>query len=134
MADWTVEEARAYLPRLQHLLAVIRRSALVSARARSNGHGSALAAAGGDDTAAPTSDEEDRELAGVGPVEALAELEERGIVLRDVERGLVDFPSRHPQGKTVLLCWQIGEPDLGWWHLPEDGIAGRRPLPLPPEL
>jgi hypothetical protein len=65
--------------------------------------------------------------------EALAELEEQGIVLRDPDRGLIDFRALH-SGREVLLCWQLGEEGLGWWHLPEDGFAGRRPLPLPPEL
>ena len=65
--------------------------------------------------------------------EALAELEEEGIVLRDPDRGLIDFTALH-NGREVLLCWQLGEDELGWWHLPEDGFAGRRPLPLPPDL
>jgi len=65
--------------------------------------------------------------------EALEELEQQGIVLRDADRGLIDFPALHT-GREVLLCWQLGEDDLEWWHLPEDGFAGRRPLPLPPEL
>ena len=65
--------------------------------------------------------------------EALAELEHKGIVLRDPKRGLIDFPALHA-GREVLLCWQLGEDGLEWWHLPEEGFAGRRPLPLPPEL
>jgi hypothetical protein len=65
--------------------------------------------------------------------EALAELDRQGIVLRDPDRGLIDFTAMH-LGKEVLLCWQLGEDELAWWHLPEDGFAGRRPLPLPPEL
>jgi hypothetical protein len=65
--------------------------------------------------------------------EAIAELEEQGIVLRDADRGLIDFPALH-SGREVLLCWQLGEESLAWWHLPEEGFAGRRPLPLPPEL
>jgi len=68
------------------------------------------------------------------PAQALAELEESGIVLRDAARGLVDFPALHPSGRVVQLCWQMGEDDLGWWHLPEDGFAGRRRLPVPEEL
>ena len=146
MADWTVEEARAYLPRLRLLLRLLRRSVAVSARARSNGHGGPPDPDAGVSDEVTASDEalvEPEEpdapegtagLRGVGPAEALAELEERGIVLRDLERGLVDFPSRHPSGREVLLCWQLGEPDLAWWHLPEDGFAGRRPLPVPPEI
>lgn len=143
MADWTVEEARAYLPRLQRLLLVIRRSARMTTRARSNGHGKSVAraehvgetGAEGDDALTAQGEESDEdELASLSPGDALSELEERGVVLREVERGLVDFPCRHPSGKTVLLCWQLGEPDLAWWHLPEEGFAGRRPLPLPPDL
>ena len=112
MDDWTEEGARAYLPRLRELLDVLRRAANLGTRARSNGHGAV-----GEDAKA-----------------ALAEIEDRGIVLRDLDRGIVDFPSRHPNGRAVLLCWQSGEDDLSWWHLPEDGFAGRRPLPLPPDL
>lgn len=131
MPEWTEEEARAYLPRLRSLLAVIRSAADLAVRVRSNGHGSVGAAAA--DAAAADADDG---LPGdaVTPEAALAEIEERGIVVRDIDRGLVDFPSRHPGGRQVLLCWQLGEDDLGWWHLPEDGFAGRRPLPLPPDL
>jgi hypothetical protein len=64
--------------------------------------------------------------------EALAELEQQGIVLRDPARGLIDFTALH-HGREVLLCWQLGEDELAWWHYPEDGFAGRRPLPLPPD-
>jgi hypothetical protein len=92
-------------------------------KAGTNGHATVKAPAGADD--APL---------GIDPEEAVAELEEKGIILRDPVRGLVDFPALHPSGKVVLLCWLMGEDDLGWWHLPEDGFAGRRPLPVPPEL
>jgi hypothetical protein len=129
---WTVDAARAYLPRLRRLLAMVRSHALVAARARTNGHGVAPLL---NDTADEAPGEGQREAdEPVTPAAALAELEEGGIVLRALERGLVDFPARHPCGRVVLLCWQVGEDDLGWWHLPEDGFAGRRPLPLPPEL
>jgi hypothetical protein len=70
----------------------------------------------------------------LGPREALDELTKRGIIVRDPSRGLVDFPSTRPSGRVVLLCWQSGEEDLAWWHLPEDGFAGRRPLPVPTDI
>ena len=38
-------------------------------------------------------------------------------------------PALH-HGETVLLCWQLGEDDIAWWHRVDDGFAGRRPLPL----
>ena len=50
-----------------------------------------------------------------------------GIVLRDPERGLVDFPSRL-NGRDAFLCWKVGEERVGYWHGPDSGYAGRRPL------
>jgi hypothetical protein len=137
---WSVEEARAYLPRLRALLELVRKAAVVSARARSNGHRDTDDAGDSPQTSGAAGEPGDlgsppvEELGGLGPAEAMAEIEARGIIVRDLERGLVDFPSRHPGGREVLLCWKLGEPDLTWWHLPDDGFAGRRPLPLPPEL
>ncbi len=57
----------------------------------------------------------------------LGELQERDIVLRDLDRGLVDFPSLR-EGEEIYLCWEEGEPEIGFWHEPETGFAGRRPL------
>ena len=56
------------------------------------------------------------------------ELEKLGVELKDYYTGLIDF--RHlKDGREVYLCWRLDEPDLAWWHLPEDGFAGRKPLP-----
>jgi len=158
---WTVDEARAYLPRLRVLLGVIRRAAHLAVSARTNGHATMPASGHGrtgpdgssdgpeepdvpvppghsaraGHPAQPADTSPDDEIAVAIDVEqAVQELEERGIVLRDADRGLIDFPARHPGGRDVLLCWQLGEDDLEWWHLPEDGFAGRRPLPLPEQL
>jgi hypothetical protein len=46
---------------------------------------------------------------------------------------LVDFPARGEDGVVYLLCYRLDEPDLEWWHRPEDGFAGRRRLPRDPE-
>ena len=56
-----------------------------------------------------------------------------GIVVRDPERGLVDFPAVAPSGRAYLLCWLEGEDAVEWWHWPEDGFAGRTPLSSPPD-
>jgi len=59
------------------------------------------------------------------------ELAGRGVQVKDLDRGLVDFPARHPEsGDTVLLCWELGEPDVAHWHDLEEGFAGRKPLPF----
>jgi hypothetical protein len=58
---------------------------------------------------------------------AAEQLRAMDIVLRDAERGLVDFPSIR-DGEEVYLCWEAGEPHVAWWHEHEAGFAGRQPL------
>jgi hypothetical protein len=118
---WTVEEANAALSRVTDVVErargaaqeVLRRTSTVEGRASGNGH-------------APPGDEAALFHA------AVAELEADGIVLRDVREGLVDFPARTDRGRGYWLCWLVGEPEVAWWHWPEDGFAGRTPLSTPP--
>jgi hypothetical protein len=63
----------------------------------------------------------DQMAAGVARIDAL------GLTLRDIERGLVDFPAL-VSGRQVWLCWQPGEDSIGWWHGLDTGFDGRRPL------
>ena len=108
MRLWTVEEARAYLPRLRELVTLLQ------------------------DAVVPGPDPGSLALApGAEHAEAaLDELQQQGIILRQLPSGLVDFPSAGPDGDVRLLCWKTDEPDLAWWHRPEDGFAGRQPLDL----
>lgn len=55
------------------------------------------------------------------------ELSDLGIQLKDPRLGLVDFPS-DIGGRTVLLCWRLGEPEVQFWHEANAGYAGRQPL------
>jgi hypothetical protein len=57
------------------------------------------------------------------------EIASHGAEVKDLDTGLIDFPALR-RGETVLLCWQLGEDEIEWWHTVEDGFAGRRPLPL----
>jgi hypothetical protein len=57
----------------------------------------------------------------------IAELDAADVVLRDVERGLFDFPALR-DGEEVYLCWVEGEERIAFWHDPEAGFAGRQPL------
>jgi hypothetical protein len=59
-------------------------------------------------------------------IEAIHEL---GGLVKDPDRGLVDFPARRGD-EDVLLCWQLGENVVEHWHGVDEGFAGRRPLPL----
>jgi hypothetical protein len=58
---------------------------------------------------------------------ALSELQAADIVVRDVVRGLVDFPALR-DGQEVYLCWLVDEPEIEHWHELDAGFAGRRPL------
>lgn len=58
---------------------------------------------------------------------AMGQLEAVDVVLRDVERGLVDFPALR-DGQEVYLCWLIDEDEISCWHELDAGFAGRRPL------
>lgn len=55
------------------------------------------------------------------------ELRHLGVEPKNGPEGLVDFPSMM-DGELVLLCWKLGEPEVLYWHRPEDGYAGRQPL------
>jgi hypothetical protein len=58
---------------------------------------------------------------------AAGELEAVDVVLRDIDRGLVDFPALR-DGEEVYLCWLLDEDEIGFWHQLDSGFAGRRPL------
>jgi hypothetical protein len=58
----------------------------------------------------------------------LLEFHRREIQLKDLERGLVDFPALIG-GKEVFLCWEKDEDDVEFWHDLETGYAGRERLP-----
>jgi len=56
-------------------------------------------------------------------------LERLGVLVKDLDSGLVDFPALH-EGEEVLLCWQLGEDEVTYWHGVDEGFAGRKPLPF----
>ena len=64
----------------------------------------------------------------------VAELNERlerlnawGVELKGIDEGLIDFASER-EGRTVYLCWRLGEERIAWWHELDTGFAGRQPL------
>jgi hypothetical protein len=62
---------------------------------------------------------------------SLHAIHEAGAQVKDLDRGLVDFPARHPRtGETVLLCWHVGEDTIAYWHGFDEGFAGRKRLPF----
>jgi hypothetical protein len=119
---FTKEEANALLPQLTALLSQLReaKEELTDTDAHE-----ALSEAG------PTNGGGDQgRQVGIAFLEVrrlLETLEEAGLVLRDIDRGLIDFPALI-DGREVYLCWELGEDEVGYWHDLEGGYGGREPL------
>ena len=119
---YTVEQANAAIPWVEQRLAQLReaRTGLGDEEARA-----ALAEAGpgngGGEAGRVVSD------AFLSMRSALIELREMDIVLRDLDRGLVDFPALR-DGREVYLCWEEGEDRIEFWHEPDAGYGGRQAL------
>ena len=60
-------------------------------------------------------------------LETIKEIQQTGCLVKDLDTGLVDFPSLLG-GEEVYLCWKLGEERIGYWHGIEEGFAGRKPL------
>jgi hypothetical protein len=125
---FTVAEANAEIPRLALLVARLQDLAR-----RLDDERRAAAAESGVDPgtipmqavlrARPPARRVLEELDGV-----VGEIDAVGAQLKDLALGLVDFPGE-VHGRRVLLCWQLGEPEVAFYHGEHDGFAGRRPLP-----
>lgn len=117
---YTVEEADALLPYLAPTLVELRERSEEAARIK-QAMDAAAASNGG------SSDKEKwaRTLARVD--ELFERLNTWGVELRDLSTGLVDLPTVI-DGEDAYLCWRLGEPNVAFWHSPEDGFRGRRPL------
>lgn len=61
-------------------------------------------------------------------VELVQSLDEKGIVVKGLDDGLIDFPHIRSDGEEVYLCWKLGEDDIQYWHRIPDGFAGRRSI------
>jgi hypothetical protein len=55
----------------------------------------------------------------------LSRIHRSGARVKDLRRGLLDFPARR-DGREVLLCWKVGERSLEFWHEMDDGYSGRQ--------
>ena len=115
-------DADALLPRLRQLIADVQAVAASEAMAtarqrigeigRSNGH----------------TKHSDGVMEQVERLQSLLdEIESAGVILRDPDTGLCDFPATR-DGAEIYLCWRLDEDEVGWWHPRDTGIAGRAPL------
>src|SRR5262245_31871459 len=125
MKLFTIEEANALLPTVRTVLVKIQRAhkRLSAFREDAKKPSENSESGCGGVTNGPRYAEILIKLTGL-----MSNIESLGVQLKDLERGLVDFPSLR-DGRVVLLCWQVGEGDeLEWWHDVDAGFAGRTPL------
>lgn len=127
---FNLDEANALVPWLEQRFAAMQplRAELVEqqerllellGRRRSNGHSS---------SEAEIAEAENGVARLTGRLqEAVGEIMDAGILVRDIGRGLVDFPALR-DGDMVHLCWQRGEAAVEWWHPTDTGFGGRRLL------
>lgn len=117
---YTVAEANALLAHLAPTLVELREKFEEAARVREAVTHAALGNG--------WSDKRDAWSRTLARVQELVErLQDWNIELRDISTGLVDFPSVI-DGDDAYLCWRLGEPTVAYWHKPDEGFPGRRPL------
>lgn len=120
---YTLDEARALLPTLREIFTAIHKhkAALESAEETSSRE---LKRTGGD-VGGKSVHQLVRSMTGLQ--ECVAQIVQKGIQVKDLDRGLIDFPSMR-DGHEVFLCWELEEDDIEFWHDIEAGYAGRERL------
>ena len=123
---FTVEEANALLPKLQELLddLALHRDAL---REKAPHLESTLRAAGANGGSSGGSE---YVVEAYNLYLAIERIRELGVLLKDLDMGLLDFPHER-DGRVVFLCWHPPEERIGYWHEIEAGYAGRQSLQEP---
>lgn len=125
------EEAEKLLPLIEESLkrALAQKQAIDALQSELSNAASRIMVLGG--SYPPYSDlvkkksERDQESAKM--LEILEEIQTTGCLVKDLDEGLVDFPSI-VEGQEALLCWKLGESRIEYWHGIEEGFAGRKRL------
>ncbi len=120
---FTVDEANALLPEIRTLLSGLRevRDHLVISMEGAAPVVAAIPNNGGGVEANPY-------LRNILQISSrVQQLSEHGVLLKDLDRGLVDFPAWR-EDQEILLCWHQGEDGVAFWHSVESGYASRAPI------
>ena len=120
---FTVSEANRLIPQLEQRLTLIGRSKEVLSRVRDEIKKASMKAIFGGGSYAGriyiTALEQTSEH--------LQAIQEMGVLVKDLDMGLCDFP-HHMDGRIVYLCWKRGETEIRRWHDLHSGYSGRQPL------
>lgn len=122
-ANRAVRELRPVVEQMvehrQRFLVAQEKRAALTARAGSNG---------GDLTPTDFAEaEEELEHEATGLAVCIERIQSAGAQVKDLDEGLLDFPSVR-DNEEILLCWRLSEDEIGFWHGPDEGFAGRKPL------
>ena len=123
---FTPEEANALVPQLRPLLAALRETYHEYQFARSQWEELEAFGEGAGEEARSWHAKAD--ALGAKVLVALEEIRKLGADVKDPTLGLADFPARRSDGSVALLCYRDDEDSIGYWHTPESGFVGRRPL------
>lgn len=128
---FTLREAQSLVPKISELLreAVASRAEAAEAEREVRASTERIILMGGVvvDTAAARQAKDRLESAAARLREAVEGIQELGCVVKDLDIGLIDFPTFY-RGKDVFLCWKLGEPEIQFWHGVDEGFAGRKPI------
>ena len=61
-------------------------------------------------------------------IEIIKKIASSGVLIKNIDNGLIDFPHIRKNGEEVYLCWKLGENTLEYWHLIQGGFSGRKNL------
>ncbi len=128
---FTLAEAQTLIPSVEPLLrkAIELKSTYDSGESAIEKIGERITMAGGltvnRDQVLEARRSRDRAAAALRTV--IEEVQEFGCVVKDLDTGLIDFPTFY-QGQEVYLCWKLGESAIAFWHGVDEGFAGRKPI------
>ncbi len=129
--NFTLSEAQTLLPVLEALLrraqAAARRAEALEREMSELQQSIFLSGGMHVDVAAAARRRAQRDKAEQEAKDTLGEIDAIGVRVQNLAAGLLDFPCV-VEGRTVLLCWRLGEPAIAYWHAEGDGVSGRRPV------
>jgi len=120
---FTLSEANHLIPQLNTRLTSVRQAKAVLTRTKEDiRKASARAEYGGGSTVGPLYISSLQQIS-----TNLQAIQEMGVLVKDLEMGLCDFPHLR-DGRVVFLCWKFGEQEIKWWHETSTGYKDRCPL------
>ena len=128
---FTLAEAQSLIPRVDQLLrdAIARKATYEEAEREIHSFQERVMMMGGVavDRDRALDSRSRRETAASELRTAIEEVQEVGCLIKDLDIGLIDFPTTY-HGNEVYLCWKLGESAIEYWHGVEEGFAGRKPI------